>query len=172
VSEATASGTRAELQEGAEVLRIVTRARVSATPERVWANLLYYEQIDRPPPWLLRALLPVPVKTVGRKQAVGDEADCEYTDGHLRKRITEIEPGRLYRFAVVDQRLRLRGIRLHGGSYSLRALDDGGTEIALETRYTGGGSPRWLWAPVESHVCHAFHRHILAAMGRALDTAT
>ncbi|MGD8859913.1 MAG: SRPBCC family protein [Myxococcales bacterium] len=169
MSEATASETRAELQKEAEVLSVVTRARFSETPERVWANLLYYEQIDGPPPWLLRAVLPVPVRTVGQKQAVGDEADCEYTDGQLRKRVTEIEPGRLYRFSVVDQRLRLRGIRLQGGSYSLRALSDGSTEIALETRYTGGGSPRWLWAPVERGVCHAFHRHILNAMGRALD---
>jgi hypothetical protein len=169
VSEATASGTRAERHEAAEILSIVTRASFAAPPERVWANLLYYEQIDRPPPWLLRVLLPVPVRTVGQKRAVGDEADCEYTDGHLRKRVTEIEPGRLYRFSVIDQRLRLRGIRLQGGTYSLRALEDGGTEIALETRYTGGGSPRWIWASVESSVCHAFHRHILAAMGRALN---
>lgn len=146
---------------------VVTRAHFAAPPDRVWAALLYYEQIDRRPPWLLRRLLPVPIRTVGAKQAPGDLATCEYERGHLVKRVTEIDPGRLYRFSVVEQQLAVGNVRLSGGAYTLTG-DGSGTEVALETRYSGGRAPRWLFAPVEKRVCHRFHQHILDAMQNAV----
>ena len=149
---------------------VTTRMRFAASAREVWDGLMFYEQIERRPPWHLRLLLPVPIRTEGRKSEVGDEALCLYEGGHLIKRVTAVEPDVRYQFAVIEQALDVGGrIRLSGGEYSLRALDDGGTEVTELTRYTSARRPRWLWRRVESIVCHVFHRHILRAMRQAIE---
>ena len=137
--------------------------------DEAWSGLMFYEQLDEPPPLHLRLLLPVPIETVGRKSEVGDEVRCVYQGGHLIKRITEIDPGRHYAFEVVEQSLPVGGgMTLAGGNYSLREIAPGRSEITVATRYTSPKSPRWLWQPIERAVCHSFHRHLLRAMRRKL----
>jgi hypothetical protein len=150
---------------------IVTGVRFSASPGQVWNGLMYYEQIPYVPPLHLRLVLPAPVRTEGRRSSVGDETRCVYDRGHLLKRVTRIDPSRHYGFDVVEQDLAIGGgIRLMGGSYSLLELPDGSTRVSLETRYVGSTRPRWLARLVEAAVCHAFHRHILNAMRRQLES--
>ncbi len=146
---------------------VETRMRFAATAGQLWRSLMFYEQIDEPPPWYLRLLLPRPIRTEGEKSAVGDEALCLYEGGHLVKRITGIVPGRRYEFAVVEQRLAFgAAIQLSGGSYALRQLAAGRTELCVTTHYTGGRHPRWAWRPIEAAFCHLFHRHLLVSIGR------
>jgi hypothetical protein len=145
--------------------------RFAAAAETVWVGLMFYEQLRRRPPLLLRLLLPAPTRTEGRKFAVGDQTRCLYEQGLLVKRITSIDPPRRCRFEIAEQRLRIAGgIRLAGGSYSLGVLPDGSTRVELETRYVSPWRPRWLCRPIEAAVCHAFHRHILGAMRGAVES--
>ena len=81
----------------------------AASPEQVWGGLMFYEQIEEPPPLHLRLLLPMPIRTEGSKSAVGDEAMCLYEGGHLLKRVTQIDPCRHYGFEVVEQNLAVGG---------------------------------------------------------------
>ncbi len=151
---------------------VLTRMVFHASPERVWDGLMFYEQVDVPPPFYLRWLLPVPVRTVGRKSEVGDEALCVYKTGHLIKRVTEVKPGRMYAFSVIEQELDVgHGMRLSDGYYELRPLPGGDTEVIASTRYLSERAPRWLWQRVEAQVCHVFHRHILRAMRAAVEGA-
>ena len=144
---------------------VVTRMKFAVLPEQAWDGLVFYEQIEKRPPLSLRLLMPLPIRTEGRKAEVGDEARCLYVGGHLIKRVTKIERNRRYEFEVVEQNLAVGGgIRLLGGSYTLSKLPDGCTEVALSTRYVSPKRPRWLWKPVEAVFCHIFHRHILRAM--------
>ncbi|HUJ63178.1 MAG TPA: hypothetical protein VLX92_31990 [Kofleriaceae bacterium] len=149
---------------------IATRMRFAAPLADTWRALMFYEQIDGKPPWYLRLLLPVPIGTEGKKTEVGDEALCRYVGGHLLKRVTRVEPERLYGFVIAEQQLAMGGgIRLSGGEYTLRVLPDDTTEVAVVTRYTSKRRPRWLWRRIEAAVCHLFHRHILRAMRRAAE---
>ena len=149
---------------------IVTRMNFAATPEQVWGGLMFYEQIEEPPPLHLRLLLPLPIRTEGAKSAVGDEATCVYEGGHLRKRVTRIDPCRHYGFDVVEQNLAVGGgLTLSGGCYTLRELPGGHTEVAVTTRYASRRRPEWLWKPIEATVCHLFHRHLLAAIRRKVE---
>jgi hypothetical protein len=85
--------------------------------------------------------------------------------------VTRIDLRRQYSFSVVEQELSISGgIRLTGGSYVLLELPDGSTRLELETRCVGFARPRWLWRPIEAAVCHAFHRHILGAMRRDVES--
>ena len=154
-----------------EPISIGTRMKFAAPPERVWSGMIYFEQISSPPPWVLRLLLPVPLRTEGRKSQVGDEANCLYRVGHLQKRVTLAERCRHYAFEIVEQNLAFGGgIQLLGGSYSLRALPGGSTELELRTRYLSRRRPHWLWKRLEAAVCHEFHRHILNAMKRDVES--
>jgi hypothetical protein len=146
---------------------VVTRMVFDLPGGQLWRNLMFYEQIVDPPPWYLKLLLPRPIRTEGSKSAVGDEALCLYQGGHLIKRVTRIEPGHCYEFAVVKQELDVGSrIRLSGGSYVLRKIEASRTELAVTTHYTGGRRPRRLWMPIESAFCHLFHRHLLVSIGR------
>jgi hypothetical protein len=150
---------------------IVTRMNFDASPEQVWKGLLFYEEIGRPPPTHLRLLLPVPIRTEGKVSEVGGEAMCLYEGGHLLKRVTRIERGQFYEFEVAEQSLSVGGgMRLSGGRYTLRELPDGQTEVAVETRYTSTKWPRWFWRPLERMVCHWFHRYLLGAMRREIES--
>ncbi len=152
---------------------VVTSMIIPAPIEDVWNGLMFYEQVDETPPFYLRWLLPVPIRTVGRKSEVGDEAFCEYVGGHLIKRVTQVERGRLYAFAVTEQALSVgNGMKLSSGSYALRSLPDGTTEIAATTNYISERRPRWLWRPLEAQVCHIFHRHILRSMRRKIASGS
>jgi hypothetical protein len=141
---------------------IVTRMKFAASPEQAWDALIFYEQITERPPLHLRLLLPLPIRTEGRKSGVGDDARCVYEGGHLLKRVW---------FEVVEQNLTVGGgMRLLGGGYTLRELPDGRAEVALETCYVSPKHPRWLWKPIEAAVCHTFHRHILGTMRRNAES--
>ncbi len=152
---------------GALRCSVVTHESLTVAPEEIWRALLLYEQIDERPPWYLRLLLPVPRGTRGSLAEVGDSADCLYEQGHLVKRVTEIEHLRRYRFDVVEQQLRIGGgIRLTGGCYELQPRADGGTDASVETGYIAARRPRWFWRPIESRVCAMFHRHLLHVIER------
>ncbi len=153
------------------VASIVTRMKFAASPERVWEGLMFYEQIAERPPLHLRVLLPRPIRTEGRKSEVGDEVRCLYESGFLLKRVTRIDRGRHYGFEVGEQNLSVGGgMRVSGGAYTLRELPDGSSEMALETRYVSPRRPRWLWQSIEAAICHTFHRHILTAIRRNVES--
>jgi len=150
---------------------IVTRMTFAGSIERAWDALMFYEQIGERPPLHLRLLLPVPIRTESGKSSVGDEVRCLYEGGHLLKRITRIDTGSLYEFEVVEQNLVVgRGMSLAGGCYTFRAIARERTEVAVSTHYVSPRRPDWLWRPVEAAVCHIFHRHLLGAMRRKVES--
>ena len=148
------------------LISVVSVMDFAASIEVIWESLMFYEQIERCAPWLLRVLLPVPLRTEGRPRQVGDQVRCLYRSGYLIKQVIRLTQKSHYAFDVIEQNLAFgNGIRLAGGSYALRALPDGKTEVALETLYEKNSNrPRWLCHWIEARVCHVFHRHILGAM--------
>jgi hypothetical protein len=146
-------------------LSITTRMTFATSTDKVWDGLLFYEEIESQPPTYLRLLLPIPIRTEGKVSEVGNEVMCLYEGGHLLKRITRIEPERLYEFEVAEQSISVGGsMLLCGGGYTLHPLSDSETEVAVETRYTSNKWPRWFWRPLEGIVCHWFHRYLLSSM--------
>ena len=147
---------------------VATTLRFEATPEDVWRALLFYEEVPHRPPWCLRVFLPRPVRTGGDKTRVGAIVRCTYEGGYLLKQITAVEPPRLLRFDVLDQRLGVEPcVAMSHGSYEIRARGSG-SEVALTTHYRARPRPRRLWRPIEAHLAHRLHRHILEGMRAAL----
>ncbi len=97
---------------------VATRVRLNASPQIVWERLMFYEEVPGRPSFLLRALLPSPLRTDGDKTRIGTTVRCEYNRGNLVKRITAVDSPYSLRFDVVEQRLGIEDcIRTVGGSY-------------------------------------------------------
>ena len=143
---------------------VTTRIWLKASPEAVWRVLRFYEDIPKRPGPVLLALLPRPLRSEGEKTRVGATVRCQYDGGHLVKRITVSERGRLLRFDVLEQQLGIeRLVSMGEGAYALRP-EGQGTEVLLTTHYRGHLRPRALFRPFERLLAHRVHRHILRGM--------
>lgn len=145
---------------------IETHMYFDTTAQVTWDALMFYEEVPGDAPWLLRALLPQPVRTEGDKRRPEAIVRCIYNGGaELLKRISHVEEPYLLRFEVVEQRLGIEDcIRTRGGSYEIRACGSR-SEVVLKTEYDAYLRPRGLWRFVEAAVVRRLHRHILRGLG-------
>jgi hypothetical protein len=74
-----------------------------APREAVWEALMFYEEVTKTRPFILRRFLPTPIGTEGCKSEVGGEVKCRYVDGHLVKRVTRIVRGHNYAFELSNK---------------------------------------------------------------------
>ena len=147
---------------------VATRVRFNGSPEEVWDHIMFYEEVPGRPAFLLRALLPYPVRTEGDKTRVGATVRCAYRGGDLAKRITAIEPPHLLQFEVIEQRLGIEGCILTlGGSYQIYACGDA-SDVVLITNYQAYLRPRYLWRPLEALLVSQLHIHILRGICAAV----
>ncbi len=147
---------------------VVTRVHFNASPEAVWNRIMFYEEVPGRPPFLLRALLPRPVRTEGDKTRVGATVRCVYRKGDLVKHISTVEPTSCLQFEVVEQHLGLEGCILTlSGSYHIYACGDA-TDVVLTTNYQAYLHPRYLWRPLEALLVNQLHSHILRGVCSAV----
>ena len=60
---------------------VATRVRFDRSPEEVWNHIMFYEEVPGRPAFLLRTMLPYPVRTEGDKTRVGATVRCAYREG-------------------------------------------------------------------------------------------
>jgi hypothetical protein len=147
---------------------VATRLRFDVSPETIWKHVMFYEEVPGRPAFLLRALLPYPVRTEGDKTRVGATVRCAYRGGDLAKRIITVEPPHVLRFEVIEQRLGMEGcIRTLGGSYQFQSCGEA-TDAVLTTNYQAYLRPRCLWRPLEVLLVRQVHGHILRGIRAAV----
>lgn len=149
---------------------VSTRFRLAMSPEIVWRRVMFYEDVPGRPRFLLRTLLPYPVRTAGPRNNLGGLIHCLYRGGgYLTKRIITLDAPHLLEFEVLEQRLGIeRCIQTHAGSYRIEAFDRG-TDVILQTTYTAYLRPRSLWRRVEAVLIRQLHTHILRGIEGAVD---
>ena len=158
------------LPQRRETAVVRTALTAHAAPEEAWRAVMFYEQVRHDPPWLLRLSLPNPVRSEGYKTREGEIVRCFYDRGYLSKRISRVETERLLAFDVIEQRLHFeRDIKLQGGSFVLQRLSSDRTIVVLSTRYERRLAPRFIWEPIERHVVHTLHGHVLEGMRREIE---
>lgn len=147
---------------------IRTELTFDAGPREAWNSILFYEEVEHEPPWLLRRLsLPKPIRSEGSKAAVGNRVRCLYDRGYIVKQITERVEGKRLAFEVLEQKVHFeRDVTLRDGSFEIEPIDDGRTRVVLTTRYVRHLRPAWMWQPIERRVVHALHSHVLEGMRR------
>lgn len=153
-----------------EIAVVRTELTVDATPQEAWNAIVFYEDVEHSPPWLLRLALPKPIRSEGDKQRAGEVVRCFYDRGTLAKRISKVEPAKKLSFDVVEQHLHFEhDVALKGGSFELTPVTPRKTRITLTTSYERKLAPRWIWEPIERNVIHTLHGHVLEGMRRKAE---
>jgi hypothetical protein len=117
---------------------VCTSGHLRCDAQRAWEKVCFYEHIARKPSWLLRILLPTPLRTTGSYRNVGDLSRCMYSDGgFLTKKITHITPGRRIDFDIIEQTIRYcrEIVQLKGGTILIESHDHGASSVRMVTRY-------------------------------------
>ena len=147
---------------------VATRVHIEASPESIWRDIAFYEEVPGKPPILLACFL-LPLGTEGEKSRQGALIVCRYRQGSLVKRITALDKPYLIRFDVLDQHLGIEHCAIaRSGSYSIRRAA-AGSEVVLTTSYRGFLHPRWFWRPLERLGLHQLHSHILNGMRKMIS---
>jgi hypothetical protein len=149
---------------------VSTRAHFDASPAAIWNRMMFYEELPASAPFLLRVLLPHPVRTEGDKTQVSSTIRCVYSRGYLVKSIRVVEPLYKLQFEVIEQRLGIENCILTlGGSYRIEDCGDT-TDVVLTTKYQAYLRPRRLWRPLEALLVRSLHSHVLRGVGDAART--
>jgi hypothetical protein len=147
---------------------IATGADLAATPDEVWHQLMFYEDVPERPAFLLRALLPYPVRAEGDKTRPGATVRCVYRTGDVTKRITTTNRPDLLEFEVIRQRLGIEECLVtRGGSYRISA-SGGASRVILITEYEAYLRPRFFWRRLEALLIGQLHLHILGGIRTAM----
>jgi hypothetical protein len=152
---------------------VCTSGHLPCEAQRAWEKVCFYEHIATRPSWLLRTVLPVPVRTTGAYGKVGDVSRCLYSDGgYLTKQIMRLIAGRRIEFDIVEQTIRYAGrIVLKGGYIELESQGDGTSSVRMVTRYERHRAARWVPRYFIDRIVKAMHeiviRDMQAQLGRA-----
>jgi len=93
--------------------------------DETWSQIRFYEEIEGEAPLLLKLGLPNPVGTEGNHRAVGELTKCDYHNGYIVKKITDIKEGKLLSFDVVEQNIHFeRDVTLIDGSFELQPITE------------------------------------------------
>jgi hypothetical protein len=131
---------------------------------------MFYEDVPKTPAFLLRALLPCPVRAEGDKRSPGATVRCVYRTGDIIKRITTTDRPYLLEFEVIRQRLGIEGCLVtRGGSYRISA-NGGSSRVVLITEYEAYLRPRFFWRRLEACLIGQLHLHILGGIRTAMRT--
>ncbi len=145
---------------------VETSGRLDCDARQAWDKVCFYEHITIRPTLLLRIILPVPGRTSGCYQNVGDTSRCIYSDGgYLTKKITRIDEGECIEFDIIEQSIRYhRGIKLLGGTIQIVDHHDGTSAVRMLTRYNCLYKPGALAKFFVGIVVKMMHRIVIRDM--------
>jgi rubredoxin len=153
-----------------EIAVVETGLTINATPQEAWDAIMFYEDVQHAPPWLLNLALPKPIRSEGRKDQPGQIVRCFYNAGTISKRISQVEPARRLSFEVVEAVMRSENYaELRDGSFLIEPVGKDQSRITLTTRYERKLRPAWVWEPIERKVIHTLHGHVIEGMRREAE---
>lgn len=146
--------------------KVVTEATIECERRDAWNKVCFYEHISIRPSLLLRLVLPVPEKTSGRYERVGDISRCCYSDGgYLTKRIRKIVENECIEFGIVEQSIRFhRTVRLLGGCIEVEDAGSGRCVVRMTTNYKTKLKPVRLFHWAIAKVVKAMHSIVIEDM--------
>jgi hypothetical protein len=155
---------------GPDIAVVNTGLTIDATPQEAWNAIMFYEEVEHSPPWLLHLALPKPIRSEGNKQNEGEVVRCFYDCGTIHKRISKVEPARRLSFDVVEVKMRSENYAsLLDGSFEIEPVGTKQARITLTTRFERKLRPAWVWKPIERKVIHTLHGHVLEGMRRKTE---
>lgn len=151
--------------------KVVTEANLNCSHRDAWNKVCFYEHISIRPSLFLRIVLPVPQKTTGRYECVGDISRCCYSDGgYLTKRIRKIVENERIEFGILEQSIRFhRAVKLLGGCIEVEDTGNGRCIVRMTTHYKTIVKPARLFDWAIAKVVKAMHSIVVKDMQECLQ---
>jgi uncharacterized membrane protein YhaH (DUF805 family) len=163
----------------------VTSIIVNAPPERVWENVIRFNDITASPslPFRLGIAYPMRARILG--SGVGAVRHCEFSTGAFVEPITGWDEPRRLSFGVTAQPPALRELspythvfaphtngffKARRGEFRLVSLPDGRTRLEGSTWYTLEIYPQVYWRPIAEWLLTKIHTRVLEQVKRESES--
>jgi len=161
------------------IVSVSTTKIFNYTREQVYDAIKSVDTMDAPKPFLMYLDLPVPVKCVLEKEAVGGTRTCYFKSGNLSRadfgagtiteKITALERGKLLKMAVTDyQLIGRKWLGFREAIYYFEKAGVGGCRLTRVTTYTSVLAPRFYWQPLEQLGIRQEHDYVFANLEKDL----
>lgn len=161
------------------IIEVRTEQVFPYTPEQVYDAIKSVDTLDAEKPFLMHFDLPIPVKCVLEKEAVGGLRTCYFKGGKLSnadfgggtivEKITELERGKVLKMDVIDYNLIGRKwLGFKEAIYYFDAVEGKACKLTRITTYTSVLTPRWYWEPLEKLGIRQEHDYVFANLTKDL----
>ena len=129
------------------------------------------DTLDAEKPFLMKLDLPVPLKCILEKEAVGGLRTCYFEGGQIVEKITAIEKGKILKMDVIDYQLTGRKwLGFKEAIYLFDELENGQSQMTRITTYTSALYPRFYWQPLERIGIEQEHEYVFRNLEKDLNT--
>jgi uncharacterized protein YndB with AHSA1/START domain len=164
---------------------VLSSVDIDAPPERVWRNVVSFEEITAKPGWYFRLGLAYPIRARIVGEGAGAVRFCEFTTGAFREPITAWEAPARLAFDVTEQPPPLQEwspysrvlaphqqnyFRTSRGEFRLIPLPEGKTRLEGRTWYSLRIYPTAYWTAIADKIIHDIHERVLRHIERRAES--
>jgi hypothetical protein len=163
------------------VYEAITSIVVNAPPERVWENVIRFNDITSRPSLLFRLGIAYPLRARITGSGVGAIRHCEFSTGAFVEPITKWDAPHRLSFGVTSQPAALRELspyrrvyaphvkgffKAQRGEFRLISLPGGRTRLEGSTWYSLQIYPNAYWRPIAELIVTEIHTRVLEQVKR------
>lgn len=162
-----------------EIATVQTEQIFNYSPEQVYDAIKSVDTLIADKPYLMKFDLPIPVKCILEKEAVGGLRTCYFRSGSLSnadfgsgtivEKITQLEKAKLLKMDVISYNLIGRKwIGFKEAIYYFDKVGDSSCKLTRVTTYTSELAPRIYWEPLEKLGIRQEHDYVFSNLANDL----
>lgn len=158
------------------LIPVRTKIIVNAPIEKVWNNVVTFNEIEEPTDWIFSTGISYPTDATIKGNGVGAIRYCNFTTGSFVEPITTWNQPTLLQFDVVEQPIPMNEFNpfwdvhpphLDGyfqsqkGQFKLTKISNNRTELEGTTWYRVNIQPEFYWKSWSDFIIHRIHKRVL-----------
>ena len=159
-----------------ELIAVKTKIVVDASIEKVWENVVTFDQMEEPSDWVFQTGLAYPTHATIEGTGVGAIRYCNFSTGSFVEPITKWDAPHLLAFDVREQPIPMNELnpfwevhpphldgyfKSYKGQFKLTKLEDNRTELEGTTWYQVDINPEFYWSLWSDFIIHRIHKRVL-----------
>lgn len=159
-----------------KLIAVKTSIEINASAQRVWDNVVSFDQIPEPTSWMFKTGIAYPTDAVIVGKGIGAIRRCNFTTGNFVEPITTWDEPNLLQFSVTEQPAPMTEInpfwniepahldgyfKSYKGEFKLTVLSDSRTKLEGTTWYRVDIQPEFYWKLWSNFIVHRIHERVL-----------
>ncbi|PWN08024.1 DUF805 domain-containing protein [Rhodohalobacter mucosus] len=155
---------------------VTTSVEISADINKVWDNVIEFNEIEQDPEWFFKLGIAYPVRATIEGQGVGAIRYCEFSTGPFVEPITVWNEPVHLAFDVIEQPASLQELSFYdnvnaphihdffrstNGEFRLTSVDNNKTLLEGTTWYKMEIYPHFYWRPISEWLVGKIHERVL-----------